>query len=762
MGRLNCNCPLNKDKFERTCPKLFGEGSNTPDVIFIGEAPGEDEDKVGRPFIGKAGKVLRHLLKDVEYTYYITNVVKCRPIIISPSNNLINRTPTQNEVYACLPLLVEELCQFKPKLYVLLGRTAIKAILDRNTAISQLRGGLIQTKYAIPCVATYHPAAIVRNPSNTKMLEEFIVDIQSITKYMQNPMLLQRSTTILYYSDTEELYTKLLPKLNLTIPTAIDFEVASSGKLLCVSLTQEDNKAHVIDLSKYENNVFVGILLNSLSHCIFHNAAYDLKEIKKHFNIWLWDTAKIDDTIILHSIISPDQSHSLEDIAFIYRPDVGNYKVNTSKGNMEDYSIRDVMQRCALDTIVTYHIYRELYSKVDSNIYENMLLANKLLIQVMWNGVLIDKEKLMELQTEYRCKTEQLKNSILQKIPVGINIDSSKQVSDLLYNIFLLPKIIEGKVYPSVNTDVLIELERMNINEEYKIILNQLIQYRHLKVVLSNTFKNIQKAIIEDRLYTNYKIFGTRTSRLSSSKPNLQNIVKDIRACFIPQPGNWFLKTDANQMELRWAGIISEDKNLIEIYNTPGMDLHMEMLEKMRATIKKADRVMAKTVNFGMIYLMGATTLARELNIGVNTAYKIIEAHKAKFKGYWRYVRYIERQVQERKPVVTWWGRERVFKETEIRNAVNYPIQSSASDFIVLYMFPRLLAQGYANKIRLTTHDDIIFELNIQEIGPVIQVIEGIVKEFNKKVPIPMKFEYELGNNWKDFEKIPDEAIDNV
>jgi len=174
-----CKCELCKT---RTRP-VPGEGDEDADVVFVGEAPGREEDLEGRPFVGRAGKLLRSTIAELSFKkYYITNAVKCRP----PEN----RTPFQSEVEACKPYLIKELECIKPKLVVALGKTAAKALLGFEAPIKDLRGKVFAAKIGnvnVRVLVTYHPAAVLRNP---RLKEEFKRDMREAynTVYKQTSL----------------------------------------------------------------------------------------------------------------------------------------------------------------------------------------------------------------------------------------------------------------------------------------------------------------------------------------------------------------------------------------------------------------------------------------------------------------------------------------------------------------------------------------------------------------------------------------------
>ncbi|ABU81484.1 uracil-DNA glycosylase [Ignicoccus hospitalis] len=162
-----CKCDLCKVR-KNPVP---GEGDEGAEVVFVGEAPGKEEDEEGRPFVGRAGRLLRSTISQIGFKkYYITNVVKCRP----PGN----RTPTEEEVEACKPYLIEELNCIRPKLVVALGRTAAEALLGLKGPLKGVRGKVLVASAGgarVKVLVTYHPAAVLRNP---KLKEQFVSDLK--------------------------------------------------------------------------------------------------------------------------------------------------------------------------------------------------------------------------------------------------------------------------------------------------------------------------------------------------------------------------------------------------------------------------------------------------------------------------------------------------------------------------------------------------------------------------------------------------------
>lgn len=155
---------------------VFGEGNLKSKIMFVGEGPGRDEDLQGRPFVGRAGQLLNKMLEAIDLkreNVYIANIVKCRP----PNN----RVPLQNEVEACIPYLRNQVAIIAPKIIVCLGATAAKAIIDKNFRITSMRGQWYERK-GVKIIATYHPAALLRDPEKKRPAWE---DFKSIKNELE-------------------------------------------------------------------------------------------------------------------------------------------------------------------------------------------------------------------------------------------------------------------------------------------------------------------------------------------------------------------------------------------------------------------------------------------------------------------------------------------------------------------------------------------------------------------------------------------------
>lgn len=757
---MGCDsCPLKKDSTR----SVRGEGNPSPQVIFIGEAPGEEEVEQGRPFVGRAGNILRSALRSAQYPYFITNAVKCRPTKVSAYGNVINRRPSSKEISCCREYLLEELSSLpSAKLIVLLGGPSVQSVLKTNLSIKALRGSPIKIEGGIPCFVTYHPSAFLHNPDDKEKLLAFSQDMANIPKMLTTEFITPDITFVNNVDNLLKFQKYLLDWSHK--PCVIDFETTElsiqKSEPLCIGLAWEENIAWIIPLEEGSFHSTIISLLKSLPHIICHNLSFDSQVSRRWFNFPFGRlNQKVDDTIIIHALLYPEESHKLEDLAFIFRPDLGNYKVKTTGKLMKEYPLEQVMGRCGYDVLATFSIYNQLREKVPANIYSLQLVTQGVLEEVMFKGVRVNRNTLEKIFQEYSQKIQELEKDIKNQMSEWgidaekVNVNSGDQMAHFFYNILKLPILKSGKKRGSVTASVIEELEIITKNPVVPLYK----EYNSLTTLRDNTIKNLREKIIEDRLYTSYNIAGTSTGRLSSSKPNLQNVTKKLRRGFIPdREDEYLMRADANQMELRWAGIISKDPTFIRLYKE-GRDLHQEILDKILSLGRPADRVKAKIVNFRMLFLASDFGISKELKIPLADAQVFIQVHRETFPQYWKWVSFIEKKIRAGEEIYTWWGRKRKFKIDDLRNAVNFPIQSSASDFLVLYIFPSLTNYAYAGRsltsyIRLTTHDDIIFSGRIEALEVIRTRLNELTERFNTLIPLPLKFDFEIGKNWKELE----------
>lgn len=387
-------------------------------------------------------------------------------------------------------------------------------------------------------------------------------------------------------------------------------------------------------------------------------------------------------------------------------------------------------------------------------------------------GVSIDKKALKDLSQELDKKLEKLISSIYKMADCQFNINSPKQLSDVLFNKLKLRVVKKTKTGASTDEEVLTRLSQDHG------LPKLLLEYRQISK-LKTTYLDALPDLIDKKtgkIHTRFNQTGTETGRLSSSNPNLQNIPvktelgRQIRKAFIPSPGfQWLLWADYSQIELRVLAHLSEDEALIKAF-TSGLDIHRHTASLIFSVEEKdvtdEMRENAKRVNFGIVYGMSPYGLAKDLGIDAKTAEAFIDEY---FMRYPKVKAYLDGQivfVKKNGYVATILGRRRYIPEIANTNmavrqfaerqAINAPIQGSAADLIKLAMVEihrRLKEAGLKSCLILQVHDELIFEVKKEEKKILMKLVrEAMENAIALRVPVLSTLH--IGKNWLEGEEI--------
>jgi len=390
------------------------------------------------------------------------------------------------------------------------------------------------------------------------------------------------------------------------------------------------------------------------------------------------------------------------------------------------------------------------------------------LIKVETNGAKIDARMLAEYSDELAIKIEELSLAAFKMAGEEFNMDSPKQLVEILYNKLNLPVLKKTpKGQPSTNEDTL-----QRLAEEYdlpKII----IEYRglaKLKSTYTDSLINIQHPVSK-RIHTSYKQAVTSTGRLSSTEPNLQNIPiktaegRKIREAFIAEKGNVLISADYSQIELRIMAHLSGDKNLTHAFNN-NIDVHSatasEIFNISLEEVTPEHRRSAKAINFGLIYGMSAFGLTRQLGIPRHEAQAYLDRYFERYTGVRQYMESTKELAKKNLFVETILGRKLhvaaindsngLRRQAAERAAINAPLQGSAADIIKKAMIDVDSWIGDGNqkiKMIMQVHDELIFEVNK---GFVVEALENITSlmENSVKLNIPLIVDANSGANWNE------------
>ncbi len=383
----------------------------------------------------------------------------------------------------------------------------------------------------------------------------------------------------------------------------------------------------------------------------------------------------------------------------------------------------------------------------------------KVLMGMEFQGFKIDAPYFKRLEQEFKNELHVLERQILDLIGVDFNLNSPKQLSEILYEKLELPK------NKSHSTDEKSLLKILDKHPSIALIL----EYRELSK-LFNTYTTplLRLKDKDDKIHTTFIQTGTATGRLSSHSPNLQNIpVRSpkgllIRKGFIASSKEYcLLGVDYSQIELRLLAHFSQDKDLMEAF-LKGRDIHLETSKALfGGDLAKEKRSIAKSINFGLVYGMGSKKLSETLNISLNEAKSYIEAYFKRFPSIKDYLNRMKEEILKTSKAFTLLGRYRVFdftgtndyiKGNYLREGVNAIFQGSASDLLKLGMLK--VSERFKNnpsvRLLLQVHDELIFEIEEKNAPELQQEIQRILNDEVYPLRVPLETSAFVANRWNE------------
>ena len=422
-------------------------------------------------------------------------------------------------------------------------------------------------------------------------------------------------------------------------------------------------------------------------------------------------------------------------------------------------------------------ITRELMSFLSKKIeeYDLQKLYNEVeipLIEVLadmeFRGFRVDQDKLEEIGKSLEQKILQLTDEIYQEAGETFNINSTKQLGEILFERLKLPPIKKTKTGYSTNIDVLEKLYHRHP------IIPKIIEYRQFMKIKSTYIDGLKTAIHEKtgKIHSSFNQTITSTGRISSTEPNLQNIPikmdigRQIRKVFVPTSADYLLlDADYSQIELRVLAHISQDPDLIEAFHNE-LDIHAATASKVFNVpidqVTPLQRSRAKAVNFGIIYGISDYGLSENLHITRKEAQRYIDEYFDKYKGVKAYMDRVVQEGRDKGYVTTLLNRRREIPEILSKNfnlrsfgertAMNTPIQGTAADIIKIAMvqvYQRLKEKNLKSSLILQVHDELILEVHKDEVEQVKEMVQWEM-EHAMALDVPLKVEISIGENWYD------------
>ena len=576
-------------------------------------------------------------------------------------------------------------------------------------------------------------------------------------------------------------HENLIAKLFMEKAVAFDTETTSleisEAQLLGISFCFKKNEAYYCDFSKNPDliNLYQDFF-NSPILKIAHNLKYDYGILFK-YGIKINDHCF--DTMIAHYLIDPEQRHNLDHLSrniLKYNPIsieslIGEKSKPTNK--MEEVDLNDLKNYAAEDADLTFQLFLEFKDKIkDLNLDFLFEKVEMPLLRVLHDmekeGIKINTSSLLEFSEKLKLSLADLEKSIYKHSEIEFNIDSPKQLGEILFGKLMLDDKAKKTKTGQYKTD---ESTLLKLNGSHPII-EDILDYRTRRKLLSTYVDALPKLIssVTKKIHTNYMQTVTSTGRLSSNKPNLQNIPvrtalgKEIRKAFCSSDNNHLLLcADYSQIELRIIAGLSKDEAMINAF-TVGRDIHTETASKIfKVDLERVSREMrgkAKMVNFGIIYGISAFGLSQRLGIKRKEAKEIIDNYFKEFPNVKNYMDSTINFAKKNGYVETLFKRKRFLKNInsgnatmrgfDERNAINAPIQGSAADIIKIAMInvhKQLLQHNLKSKLLLQVHDELVFDMHKEEEVKLKLLVE---KEMMNavKFDVPLEVEIGVGENW--------------
>ena len=454
--------------------------------------------------------------------------------------------------------------------------------------------------------------------------------------------------------------------------------------------------------------------------------------------------------------------------------DIAEYLSNTEKTEAEQITLFDNAEEPKEDKtyIYAYTIYK-LYNVLTQKMKEagSIDLFNKIempltevLASMQYEGIYIDKQELLDFGKELQEKIDILTQEIYELTGEEFNINSTKQLGEILFE--KLKLTVKKKTKTGYSTDVDV-LEK--IKYEHPVI-EKILEYRQLQKLNSTYVEGLIPYIDETgRIHSKFHQTVTTTGRISSTDPNLQNIPtrmelgRKLRKVFKPEQGYIFVDADYSQIELRVLAQISEDKNMIEAFCN-NEDIHAQAASKVfnipLEEVTKEERTKAKAVNFGIVYGISEFGLGEQLGVSRKKAKEYIEQYLDKYSGIKEFMTNIVEETKEKGYVETLYHRRRYVPELKSNNymvrqfggrvAMNTPIQGTAADIMKIAMinvYNKLKENNLKSKLIVQVHDEILVETLESEKEQVKQIVKEEMENVIK-LKVPLLAEVEEGYNW--------------
>ena len=507
-----------------------------------------------------------------------------------------------------------------------------------------------------------------------------------------------------------------------------------------------------------------------------HNIKFDIQVLHK-YNVKV--SSPIYDTMVAHYLINPDMRHNLDTLSESYL----NYspisiesligKKGKNQISMRDVTIDKITDYASEDADITLQLKSVFDKEIEVNnlskiFYDIEIPMINVLSEMETEGIKIDTSYLEKLDKEFEEDLEKLKKEIFKKSGEEFNLNSPKQLGEILFDKLKLvskPKKTKTGQY-STSEEVLSSLAN-----DHKII-EDILEWRSLDKLQNTYVKSLPNEVssLTNRVHSSFNQTVTTTGRLSSNNPNLQNIPirtangQKIRRAFIPRGSDYILMAaDYSQIELRVIASMSNEENMIDAF-VNNQDIHTMTASKIYnvdpENVTREQRGNAKTVNFGIIYGVSAFGLSQQTDLNRSESKVMIDNYFLNYPGLKKYMSdqidfarnngYVETIMGRRRYLQNINSQNNMLRSSSERNAINAPIQGSAADIIKIAMIninSELKKQSLKSKMLLQVHDELVFDVHKSEKDQIKDIVKTTM-ESAVKLKVPLKIDLEFGKNW--------------
>jgi len=502
----------------------------------------------------------------------------------------------------------------------------------------------------------------------------------------------------------------------------------------------------------------------------FKKYTYDLK---KTYVALKWNNIEFNDCIFDTMLAGYLLDYNVkDDVAYLassFDHDIPFYETTFGKTKLTEPNVDIVAYNAVLKAKFIYESHSIFKEKLESEnmteLFEQIELPLSIVLGDMeYDGVYLDKDTLKEMGEEIKIKIELVSKSIYNQAGCEFNISSPSQLGEILFEKLELPHGKKGKTGYSTAIDVLNKLKGKHP------IIEDIIEYRMLTKLYTTYIEGLLDAVFEDgKIHTIYTQALTRTGRLSSIEPNLQNIPvrseygRLIRKAFVPSDNSVILSGDYSQIELRILAHIAQVEALKEAF-IDEKDIHAKTASDIFKVsideVTKNMRRIAKAVNFGIIYGISSYGLSENLGISPGEAKTFIDNYLTTYPGIKEYMDTTIKKAHEDLFVTTLLNRKRHIQELQNSNymirqqgermALNAPIQGTSADIIkkaMVEIHAALKEKNMQTKMIIQVHDELVFDVPKSELEQLKLLIEDIM-ENTFKLSVPLKVDIEYGDNW--------------